>query len=42
MNEDTLKVVRVIRSARKTPELESMAEERIATGAEKARNIQPV
>ena len=38
MNEETLKVVRVISSARNTPEVESTAEERIASGAENDRN----
>jgi len=38
MKEETLKVVRVISSAKNTPEVESTAEERIATGAEKELN----
>ena len=38
MNDETLNVVRVINSARKTPEVERTADERIAMGAEKDRN----
>ena len=38
MNEATLNVVRVTRSARKPPNVERRAEARMATGAEKVRN----
>ena len=38
MNEEMLNVVRVISSARNTPEVERTADERIAMGAEKVRN----
>ena len=38
MNEETLNVVRVNSKAKNTPEVESTAEERIASGAENARN----
>jgi len=38
IKEETLKVVRVTSRAMKTPEVESKAEARIATGAAKVRN----
>ena len=38
MNDAMLKVVRVMSSARNTPEVESSAEDRIATGAASVRN----
>jgi len=38
MREEMLNVVPVIRSAKNTPEVERIADERIATGAEKLRN----
>ncbi len=38
MNDEMLNVVRVINSAMKTPEVESNADERIATGAAKVPN----
>ena len=38
MKDEILKVVRVIRSAIKTPDVESSADDRIATGAENVPN----
>src|SRR4029077_3670491 len=38
INEDTLNVVLVINRAKKTPEVESTADDKIASGAENARN----
>jgi hypothetical protein len=38
MKDATLKVVRVTSKAKKTPQVESRADERTATGAEKLRN----
>jgi len=38
MNDETLKSVRVMSSAKNTPDVESTAEDRIASGAENDRN----